>query len=817
MAKQLYLHVCSQLEREVRALSSHPDFQNVQIVPHPVECDLYEAKWPGLEKAIADSQSKGNSVGFLGSFCLTQALGAVGSRDACLSWRRNTCFEWLADRDILDRYLQDGAFFLVPGWLKNWESLVSGRWGSDRKSAQSFFKSAARKLVLLDTGLYPNAEGSLAAFSKFVRLPGEVFPVGLGYFRLSLNRLAMDWKRDVEHVEAENRIEVIRRRVAGFSQFGGLLGRVNKARTEDDVLSSVSEILDSLLSPRDTRFHAADSLSHDQRNEDSPLDRILSLNADYAWSEDRSGLYLKVAAGREIFGIFEVSGLALDDSREQALGIGMTAAGVAGLALACVRSSQSLREEREKSQSVEAALKVSEEKVRSVIESVPVGIYRTTTSGQIIDANPTLAKMLGYPDVAALKAVNTQELHLNAADRDLWKSLLEGGGFVENFETQLRRLDGTIIWVKDTARAVKDNRGNSLFFDGTLEDITKRKQTESSLSWNYRMRAAIAELSSRLLSPTTIEEMSALVLEHARRLTASRTGFVGYMDEKTERLVSAGLTTDAKKLLEGHPDVAATAHQSSGLWDWVLKNKKPILTNVPSLDPRFSGMPEWHFSVTQFLSAPAVMSGSLVGLISLANSERMYSEQDLEAVERLAELYAIAVHRARTEEQLREMSLVDDLTRLYNRRGFLTLAEQQLKIANRAKKELSLLYADLDDLKIINDTYGHQEGDRALVDTAAILKDVFRESDIIARIGGDEFVVLALDMHAGNSETLVKRMRENIDAYNGANGRKFSLSLSLGVAWYNPGTPCSVLDLLAIADGLMYEEKTRKKLQPVAG
>lgn len=103
------------------------------------------------------------------------------------------------------------------------------------------------------------------------------------------------------------------------------------------------------------------------------------------------------------------------------------------------------------------------------------------------------------------------------------------------------------------------------------------------------------------------------------------------------------------------------------------------------------------------------------------------------------------IEHARMHERLHTISLHDDLTGLYNRRGFFTLAEHLLKLAKRQQEGLFMLYADLDDLKKINDTLGHQKGDWALIDTANLLKETFRESDIIARIGGDEFVVMPIE------------------------------------------------------------------------
>ncbi len=112
--------------------------------------------------------------------------------------------------------------------------------------------------------------------------------------------------------------------------------------------------------------------------------------------------------------------------------------------------------------------------------------------------------------------------------------------------------------------------------------------------------------------------------------------------------------------------------------------------------------------------------------------------------------------RKQTEKVIQNLSITDELTSLLNRRGFFTLAEQQIKIARRTGREMVLLFADLDKLKWINDTWGHAEGDRALCEVGKILKNTFRESDIIARIGGDEFVMLAVETPQSNAEILIK-------------------------------------------------------------
>jgi len=168
--------------------------------------------------------------------------------------------------------------------------------------------------------------------------------------------------------------------------------------------------------------------------------------------------------------------------------------------------------------------------------------------------------------------------------------------------------------------------------------------------------------------------------------------------------------------------------------------------------------------------------------------------------------------QVRTEEQLRSLSLTDELTGLYNRRGFMTLASQQQKVAVRMKKGFYIVFADLDGLKNINDTLGHHEGCNALLSTASILRECFRESDIISRIGGDEFVVFSAESSGtGKEEAIYGRLTKKIDDFNAARTGGYTLSVSIGIVYCEPGRLCQIEDMINEADHLMYRQKKAKK------
>jgi diguanylate cyclase (GGDEF)-like protein/PAS domain S-box-containing protein len=164
------------------------------------------------------------------------------------------------------------------------------------------------------------------------------------------------------------------------------------------------------------------------------------------------------------------------------------------------------------------------------------------------------------------------------------------------------------------------------------------------------------------------------------------------------------------------------------------------------------------------------------------------------------------------EEKLHDMTMRDELTGLYNRRGFFAMADQQLKFAKRMNGRMLVFSADLDNLKGINDTFGHKEGDLALTETAGIIKETFRESDIVARIGGDEFVILQMEDHRNNSEILTRRLENNFSKRNAHSDKPYSLSVSTGISYYEPSSLYSIDELLIQADKVLYAEKKLKRL-----
>jgi two-component system cell cycle response regulator len=219
--------------------------------------------------------------------------------------------------------------------------------------------------------------------------------------------------------------------------------------------------------------------------------------------------------------------------------------------------------------------------------------------------------------------------------------------------------------------------------------------------------------------------------------------------------------------------------------------------------------------------------GRFPGVPIVLLADESDEEQALELLKRGAQEYLVkkqidgrlmvrclrhAIERHRLLTEIQALSLVDDLTGLHNRRGFVALAHQQQRVSDRRGEPFYLLYVDLDNMKWINDTLGHHVGDQALIDLSNVLEGTFRGSDVIARMGGDEFVVLVTDAGEADVSALQARLAESLRTYSTEGSRPYELRVSIGVARYEPRSSQSIDELVDRADELMYRQKRQRKV-----
>src|SRR5580658_672619 len=206
----------------------------------------------------------------------------------------------------------------------------------------------------------------------------------------------------------------------------------------------------------------------------------------------------------------------------------------------------------------------------------------------------------------------------------------------------------------------------------------------------------------------------------------------------------------------------------------------------------------------------------LEGLVAERTAELVQAnaelERDIAARKVVEEALALkAQELVRSNAVLENLSLIDDLTGLYNRKGFFALAEHRVKLAYRTGEPFSIAFVDLDGLKRIKGTVGHQEGDRALSDAANVLRESLRESDILARLGGDEFAIFIAEAQESRIVSIKGRIQQKLDSWNAEAGRKFHLSFSMGIVSGVGRENSDVDTLLELADTLMYQHKSSRQ------
>ena len=304
----------------------------------------------------------------------------------------------------------------------------------------------------------------------------------------------------------------------------------------------------------------------------------------------------------------------------------------------------------------EADLQTSEERFRLLVENQGEGVCILDLDENFVFSNPAAEKLFGV-EPGGLSGRNLREFLTEEEFQKVRRQTANRYEGVRScYELEILRQDGEKRTLIITATPLLDENQSLKIVLGVFRDITENKRVEAALARAAEVNSIIAELAHALIHSIPIEEISNMIYKYALRLTSSRLGFVGYLDQQSGFLIAPIMTPTIwdQCRVEGKEKVFK---HFQGLWGWVLKNCKPILTNNPSQDPRAGGVPEGHIPIERFLSVPAVFGDRLVGQIALANPDRDYDENDRELMERLASLYAVAIQRWRDEEALQQSEL----------------------------------------------------------------------------------------------------------------------------------------------------------------
>jgi diguanylate cyclase (GGDEF)-like protein len=338
-----------------------------------------------------------------------------------------------------------------------------------------------------------------------------------------------------------------------------------------------------------------------------------------------------------------------------------------------------------------------------------------------------------------------------------------------------------------------------------------RRGNHSSPSRTTARRLAIltdvVKTANSILEPRKVIE---LVMEKIRELIPSEAWSLMMVDEEKQELVfEAAVGAKAR-------DVSAVRLKiGEGVAGWVAQCGKAAIVNDAPRDPRFSPRVDTRtqFETRSILCAPLVSRGRTIGVLEIINKQAgPFTRADLQLVLTLVEPCAIAIENAILFQRTEQLTITDDLTRLFNSRYLNLYLGREIKRCKRHGIPLSVIFLDLDGFKGINDQYGHLAGSGTLTEVGRILAEGVRESDILARYGGDEFVVVLPETPASGALVIAERLRRAIEEHRflEPQGIAARISASFGISTY-PDHALSPEGLIQKADQAMYRVKEREK------
>jgi len=406
------------------------------------------------------------------------------------------------------------------------------------------------------------------------------------------------------------------------------------------------------------------------------------------------------------------------------------------------------------------------------LDEVADGLYIADEGGIIKYANRRLAAILGITasnEVIGHRLSEFVEPDFAVLLRNLYDRAATESAATFRDIMRICLSDGSRAWIEVRVK-IAGNGSDLSGFSGIVRDITEQRSANEALKANEALYHSIVEMSPDAIVTISIDRSISTANNQALLLFGyeNPADFLG-------RDAFALILPEERRSAES--DLRHVAIFGS------LQNQEYRLL-------RKDGTTFW-----------AEISGSLIRETEGKSSEILVTVRDISK-------------RKGMEENLRNLSVTDELTGLYNRRGFSFAAEQELKHAHRTKKGMALLFFDMDKLKSINDTFGHAEGDEALKAATMALRSTFRESDIIGRWGGDEFIVLALDVPEGSIAILQRRFEESLARRNAAEGIRYPISFSTGMSRYDPENPSTLHEMIKMADAMMYEGKQGKQAKP---
>lgn len=456
----------------------------------------------------------------------------------------------------------------------------------------------------------------------------------------------------------------------------------------------------------------------------------------------------------------------------------------------------------------EDAVPGSEELSRGMLETAATGIY-LLQDGRFKHVNRLFEEMSGYSSEELVGTYSIECVH--PEDREAVRAkaieVLKGESSFP-YEYRLVRKDLETVWVLDRLTSIQYKGKRSVL--GTLTDITERKRIETELLDYTRQIETLFNIGTTVSQTLNLTELLGSVLERVLGAMAIEAGGIFLLDKQTDELVLKayrGTSAESVGKVKG-------LMVSEGLTGQAALSKKPLVVEDVAVDPRLGRMGAREKGLQSFAAVPVVAKDKILGVIAVGSyRSRKFPDREVKLLGTIANQIGMAIDNAQLYEQALELAFTDGLTGLYNRRYLMEQLERELPRARRSNGSVSLMMIDLDGLKAINDRFGHHEGDGVLKGLGGIIKVNTRASDVAARWGGDEFMLLTPETSSKGASRIGERIRSQVERYRPKiDGEEVRISISVGVASC-PAHASDVTQLLQRVDEAMYSAKRGGKNQ----
>jgi diguanylate cyclase (GGDEF)-like protein/PAS domain S-box-containing protein len=443
-------------------------------------------------------------------------------------------------------------------------------------------------------------------------------------------------------------------------------------------------------------------------------------------------------------------------------------------------------------------LRKSEEKYRNLFENMPGAYYRTDREGNLIMINPEGAKLFGYNSLEDILGENiAQHLYFAPEGRKRYlKELEKNKGNLKDFELTLKKKDGTLLIISDASHFYYNKEGNIAGVEGIFVDITERKRNE-------QLQQVLYNISQAANSPISLKQLYKAIHKELGTIIDTTNFYIALVNEKEDKIY---FPYHQDEMDDNFPILDFST--SNALTAYVIKTGKPLLNDNSQYEEMVAqGILTAMGTITDesiWLGVPLKIEGKTIGamVVQSHTNPNLYSEGDIKLMEFVSFQVATAIERKSSEEKIKHLSFHDALTGLYNRAYF----EEELERYNFPRYyPLSMVILDVNGLKVINDTFGHHEGDKLLQHLSQTLVSVSRQGDILARIGGDEFAIILPSTTSEQSHSFCERIKKACQQ-DKIEPIYLRLNISLGHVTQE-GEYKDINSLLKTADRKMYQDK----------